>query len=251
MTTPIRFPQEGRSAAPADADSPPDAPPGPSAGGSLDRSARLSQAIASRICHDLVSPVGAVANGADLITTFGASADGQEIAMIGQSAERASALLTFFRLAFGAVPEEAMQIARSNLCQTVEGMLSQSRTPLTIEGADGPAIDRSAARLAALMALTARGLVRARVGVRLVLGLGDKDALPIAVSTMGAADPQRLAVLEAQLAGSDALPEPNQIEFALLRPAASAIGARLALAPVEGPVGAVEAGGVTLTARAP
>ena len=61
-------------------------------------SQHLAGILASRICHDLVSPVGAVVNGMDLIREVGAGDAREELAMVGESAKRASALLQFFRI---------------------------------------------------------------------------------------------------------------------------------------------------------
>jgi histidine phosphotransferase ChpT len=67
--------------------------------------ARLLETLESfcaRICHDLVGPVGAIANGVELLTEDGASLDGEVVALIAGSARSASRRLQFFRGAFGA-----------------------------------------------------------------------------------------------------------------------------------------------------
>lgn len=61
---------------------------------------RLGALIASRICHDLVSPVGAITNGLELMSLAGAP-DGPEMTLVVDSAAHASARLRFFRVAFG------------------------------------------------------------------------------------------------------------------------------------------------------
>lgn len=63
--------------------------------------------MSSRICHDLVSPVGAIANGIEILAEEG-GADGdpemraQALDLIAQSATQASRRLAFCRMAFGA-----------------------------------------------------------------------------------------------------------------------------------------------------
>ena len=54
----------------------PFAPPGP---------AWLAGLVSSRICHDLISPVGAVCNGVELVEEFGGGGK-QEMALIGDPA---------------------------------------------------------------------------------------------------------------------------------------------------------------------
>ncbi|WP_106159606.1 histidine phosphotransferase family protein [Hasllibacter halocynthiae] len=61
----------------------------------------LPALVASRICHDLVSPLGAIGNGLELIEMTGAPGK-PEMALIGESAADATARIRFFRVAFGA-----------------------------------------------------------------------------------------------------------------------------------------------------
>jgi len=66
---------------------------------SLDLAALLS----SRVCHDVISPVGAIVNGLEsLEEEKDAEMRGHALALIKSSAEEASARLQFCRLAFGA-----------------------------------------------------------------------------------------------------------------------------------------------------
>jgi len=60
----------------------------------------LSELMSSRICHDLISPVGAIGNGLELMTAL--TGPSPELELVGQSAHTAAAKLKFFRLAFGA-----------------------------------------------------------------------------------------------------------------------------------------------------
>lgn len=56
--------------------------------------------IGSRICHDLISPIGAISNGVELLT-MGGDPQGPEIDLIAESVENANARIRFFRIAFG------------------------------------------------------------------------------------------------------------------------------------------------------
>lgn len=69
----------------------------------------LPALIGSRICHDLISPIGAINNGLELLEMAGTgAAPGPELALIGQSVESASARIRFFRIAFGAAGDQTM-----------------------------------------------------------------------------------------------------------------------------------------------
>ena len=66
---------------------------------------RIAGLLASRICHDLVGPLGAVSNGLELIAEGDAMAK-EALALAQRSAKRASGRLQFFRYAFGAAGGE-------------------------------------------------------------------------------------------------------------------------------------------------
>jgi histidine phosphotransferase ChpT len=63
---------------------------------------RVLELVASRICHDLVSPVGAVSNGVELLQELGESAGEEAMQLIASSALQAGIRLKCFRLAYGA-----------------------------------------------------------------------------------------------------------------------------------------------------
>ena len=63
---------------------------------------RVLELMASRICHDLVSPVGAINNGVELMQELGEDAGEEAIQLIASSAAQASFRLKCFRLAYGA-----------------------------------------------------------------------------------------------------------------------------------------------------
>jgi len=60
----------------------------------------LTALLGSRICHDLISPIGAIGNGLELLMIEGATR-GPEMALIAQSVAAANARIRFFRVAFG------------------------------------------------------------------------------------------------------------------------------------------------------
>jgi len=60
----------------------------------------LAALLCSRVCHDIISPVGAINNGLELLDEGGADEDAMDL--IRSSARNASVRLRFARLAFGA-----------------------------------------------------------------------------------------------------------------------------------------------------
>ena len=63
--------------------------------------ADLAALIGSRICHDLTSPLGAIANGLELLELSGQTGS-PEMTLIAQSVTHAKARVQFLRVAFGA-----------------------------------------------------------------------------------------------------------------------------------------------------
>ena len=63
--------------------------------------------IGSRICHDLISPIGAINNGIELLEMSNTSTS-PEMELISESVQSASARIRFFRIAFGAAGEQTV-----------------------------------------------------------------------------------------------------------------------------------------------
>lgn len=62
----------------------------------------ILELLTSRICHDIISPVGAVENGVEFLQDMGADAGDEAIDLIAHSARQASVKLQAFRMAYGA-----------------------------------------------------------------------------------------------------------------------------------------------------
>jgi histidine phosphotransferase ChpT len=70
--------------------------------------ADLGEFVAARLCHDLISPVGAIGNGLELLA-LGSGPDTAEQTLISDSAANALGKLRFLRVAFGPADPEARQ----------------------------------------------------------------------------------------------------------------------------------------------
>jgi histidine phosphotransferase ChpT len=92
--------------------------------------------LASRICHDLVSPVGAINNGVEFMEEVGDDPDQRKDALnlISHSASQAAAKLMAFRIAYGAggrdstIKPEDVQKAFSQLI-SADGKITQAWDP--------------------------------------------------------------------------------------------------------------------------
>lgn len=62
----------------------------------------ILELLSSKICHDLISPIGAVCNGIEFMSEMGADAGDEATGLIAYSAQQASAKLQAYRMAYGA-----------------------------------------------------------------------------------------------------------------------------------------------------
>src|SRR6185437_9736907 len=62
---------------------------------------RVLELLNARLCHELVSPVGAINNGVELLDEEDPDFVRDAIQLIGQSARKASQRLQFYRFAYG------------------------------------------------------------------------------------------------------------------------------------------------------
>jgi histidine phosphotransferase ChpT len=100
---------------------------GPIAIGALD----LAALLCSRVCHDLISPVGAIVNGLEVLEE-----DKDEetrvfaLELIKKSAHTASAKLQFCRIAFGAAGSAGAQIDLGEAEKLTRGLLADDKTKI-------------------------------------------------------------------------------------------------------------------------
>ena len=91
----------------------------------------LAALVASRVCHDIISPVGAITNGLEVLDEEG-NEDMAEFAMdlIRKSARQASAKLQFARLAFGAAGSAGASIDLGDAQEVATGYMSNEKANL-------------------------------------------------------------------------------------------------------------------------
>jgi histidine phosphotransferase ChpT len=91
----------------------------------------LAALLCSRVCHDVISPVGAIVNGLEVLDAE-VDPEMRSIAMdlIKKSAEAASARIQFCRLAFGAAGSLNASIDTGDAENVARGLLSNDRTRL-------------------------------------------------------------------------------------------------------------------------
>ena len=109
----------------------------------------LTALLGSRICHDLISPIGAISNGVELLMMEG-STKSPEIALISESVSHANARIRFFRVAFG-VSGGDHRIGRAEVMAILTDLTRGGR--LSMEWTSPPDLNRRDVKLAFLLIL--------------------------------------------------------------------------------------------------
>lgn len=150
---------------------------------------RILELMCSRLCHDLVSPVGAIHNGLELIEEMeGEPAGGflgEAVKLIGHSAEQAERRLRLFRLAYGLAGREVAGL--TEVRTAAAGWLEGGRS--TLDWPDGIPDEALSARTGAAKtllnvivladeALTHGGVIR-------IAGAGSASAGHLTVTAAG------------------------------------------------------------------
>ena len=96
-------------------------------------SQELTALISARICHDLASPLGAIANGLELLELTGLG-DTPEVTLLSDSVNSATARIEFFRIAYGPANPKTLispAIAQKTLAKNfAERKISINWTPV-------------------------------------------------------------------------------------------------------------------------
>lgn len=169
--------------------------------------ASLSALIGSRICHDLISPIGAINNGLELLDMAGGQS-GPEMDLIQESVGNASARIRYFRVAFGAAGEQTM--GRSEITSILADVMQGAR----LDVAWGPmdAQPRSHVRLAFLALLCVETAMP--YGGRIEISQNDGKWLLHGRADKLNIDAPLWEMLSTKKAPSDL--RPAQVQFALL-----------------------------------
>lgn len=184
-----------------------------------DLDVNLAELIGSRICHDLISPIGAITNGLELLEMVGA-VQGPEMELIAGSVGSAGARIRFFRVAFGSASDHPL--GRAEVLELLNDVERAGRVRVNWNLTE--AVPRNQVKLAFLALMCCESAMPFGGDVTIV-----NDGKNWSVT--GTADKMKL---EAELWKN--LPSgrftnkvtPAQVQFALLPESASSMGRRVA-----------------------
>ena len=166
----------------------------------------LSALIGSRLCHDLISPIGAIGNGVELLQ-MGLPRT-PELQLIAQSVENATARVKFFRIAFGKAAQDHA-ISTTEASGILDSLSAGGRIAFSLDTDTDP--DRAGLRSAFLAALC----------LETALPLGGRIDIDCysGAWTLRASGPRLSAplALETMLTGDDKTTElrPDDVQFLL------------------------------------
>src|SRR5271169_4401974 len=87
--------------------------------------------MVSRVCHDLVGPLGAVVNGLEVLEDErDATMRADALKLVAASAEQAAARLQFARIAFGAAGSAGAELDLTEVARVVAGLLRGGKVEL-------------------------------------------------------------------------------------------------------------------------
>jgi histidine phosphotransferase ChpT len=156
----------------------------------------LAALLCSRICHDLISPAGAIVNGLEVLDE-GGDEETKNFAMdlIRKSARTASARLQFCRIAFGAGGSAGAQIDTGDAETLARGFIEDDKVKLTWT-VPRMLLPKNRVKLLLNMLVIAGGTIP-RGGTLAVeaIGSGDTTGFKITATGMNARIPQHVCDL--------------------------------------------------------
>src|SRR5437764_3772769 len=202
---------------------------GPSSAGSPDM-LELAALLCSRVCHDLISPVGAIVNGLEVLDDNPKPEDREfALELIRKSARTASARLQFCRLAFGAAGSAGAQIDVGDAQNMARGHIEDAKTSIAWN-LPRVLLPKNRVKLLLNMMVIAQQTIP-RGGVLTVDPLGEGEAIGfrVAASGLNARMPQNIA----DLLSSSSTPavDAHAVQPYYTRLLAQSFGLKLVLAP--------------------
>jgi len=165
---------------------------GPAALESLD----LAALLCSRVCHDLISPVGAIVNGMEVLEeTEDESTRTFALDLIRKSADQASARLQFCRLAFGAAGSAGAEIDLGDAEKLARGFFEDDKVRLAW-GLPRVLMGKNRVKLLLnLLILASQIIPRGGTLTADLDGEGDSQGLRVSAAGLNARIPQTMPVL--------------------------------------------------------
>lgn len=153
----------------------------------------LAALISSKICHDVIGPVGAIYNGLEILDEDeGAESKSYALDVIRNVTEQASARLQFARFAFGAAGSAGALIDLGTAEQISRGFIGQGKHKLNWRGLNGHMVKDKVKLLLNLVAAAMTALPRGGEIDVMMGGTTDQPSFLIRCRGTSARPPQYL-----------------------------------------------------------
>jgi len=203
---------------------------GTSSPGSAPDALELAALLCSRVRHDLISPVGAIVNGLEVLDDNPKPEDREfALDLIRKSAKTASARLQFCRLAFGAAGSSGAQIDLGDAQAMARGHIEDGKTTIAWN-LPRVLLPKNRVKLLLNMLVIAQQTIP-RGGVLTVdqIGQGETIGFRVAASGLNARMPQNIADLLSSRHGGSV--DAHAVQPYYTRLLAQACGLNVVLAP--------------------
>ena len=190
----------------------------------------LAALLCSRVCHDLISPVGAIVNGLEVLDDNPKPEDRDfALDLIRKSARTASARLQFCRLAFGAAGSAGAQIDLGDAQNMAKGHIEDGKVTLSWN-LPRLLLPKNRVKLLLNMLIIAQQTIP-RGGTLTIDPLGEGEAMSFRVTAAGLNARVPQPVVDS-LASSAAAADAHAVQPYYTRLLAQACGLTVTLVPV-------------------
>lgn len=186
----------------------------------------LTALLGSRLCHDLIGPIGAIGNGVELLALT-AAGPSEEVALISQSVATLNARIRFFRVAFGiARPEQGL--SRSEIQSILADLHPSGR--ITLDWSSPPDLPRTEVKAAFLLLLCGETALRSSGRIR---ALRDEVGWSFSFASPRLRYEDRLwsRLMHPMATTDDTALDPSEVHFPLAAAAIANLGRRPDLEP--------------------
>jgi len=190
----------------------------------------LAALLCSRVCHDLISPVGAIVNGLEVLDDNPKPEDREfALDLIRKSAKTASARLQFCRLAFGAAGSSGAQIDTGDAENMARGHLEDAKTKITWNLQRLLQPKNKVKLLLNMLVIAQQTIPRGGVLTVDAIGEGDTGGFRVSAAGLNARMPQSIADLLSS--GHSAAVDAHAVQPYYTRLLAQNCGLNVVLAP--------------------
>lgn len=187
----------------------------------MNHETKLAEMIATRLCHDLTGPIGAVNNGAEFLDEEGFDMQNEAVKLIISSAHEAVNRLLFYRQAYGRVGDVG-EVSLSEKKQITQDFFSNTKITLdwpdTHTDSSGVAVSQKMSRLLlnVIIIVAASAIRGGTLSVRVEMSTtGDKEFDVSIVGETIKEDPEALAILRGNVEDIALSPKTAQPYLAL------------------------------------